>query len=356
MSENIEKFLEYVEKLKTEENSMLVESIVDGFKTLYEYHIGSQDGAAKLDDIMESPDKPVTEDLVSSETSPEGEPSNKYLRQGNSSFAMKLIEDTYKTDKLKAQVDFEVYAVLFESSIDSEGSRTSNLSTTLMDKKAFDTDLNEGQYLTVEGDPAEDDFEKKIISRDFSDVVKQIKVIRKDSLFKEEMKEDEEEHHIDDKEGRMVKGQLLQISEQADKLARMIDDKEQLKAWFQSKVAKAQQMVDDVYHYYENREMVDELNEEESEKPIMEEGPTTSDITPEMIDRAVKRRLAQEGNEAYKMFKQGVISEDEYNNYLGTRSKMIKKELEANPALAESTEELSEELMECAEYINSIEL
>ena len=108
--------------------------------------------------------------------------SSIYIHVGNSSFTIKKIDDTYETDKLKAQVDFEVYAALFESSKDNEGTKTSNISTTLMDKSAFDSNLKTGKFITLAGDPAEENFIKKILDRDLSSVLKDIKNLRSSYL------------------------------------------------------------------------------------------------------------------------------------------------------------------------------
>ena len=79
-------------------------------------------------------------------------------------------------------------AALFESTIDSEGSKTSNMSTTLMDKKAFDSNMKEGKFITVKGDPAEDDYKKEVISKDLSSVLSDIKQLRSEYLNEEDKK------------------------------------------------------------------------------------------------------------------------------------------------------------------------
>ncbi len=108
--------------------------------------------------------------------------SKKYIHKGGSSFTIKKIEDTYGTDKLKAEADFKVYAALFESSIEDEGSKTSNMSTTLMDKEAFNTDLKEGKHITVKGDPADSDYKREEMKKDLSNVLSDIKKLRSDYL------------------------------------------------------------------------------------------------------------------------------------------------------------------------------
>lgn len=105
-----------------------------------------------------------------------------YVHKGNSSFTIKKIEDTYGTDKLLAQAEFKVYASLFESSKNHEGSKTSNLSTTLMDKKAFKSNLKDGKFITLKGDPADDGYKRKVLDKDFSKVLADVKELRSDYL------------------------------------------------------------------------------------------------------------------------------------------------------------------------------
>jgi hypothetical protein len=107
---------------------------------------------------------------------------DRYLHKGNSSFTIKKIEDTYGTDKLLAQAEFKVYASLFQSTKEHEGAKTSNLSTTLMDKKAFNSDLKDGKFITLKGDPAGDGFKRKVLDKDFSKVLADVKELRADYL------------------------------------------------------------------------------------------------------------------------------------------------------------------------------
>ena len=105
-----------------------------------------------------------------------------YVHKGKSSFTIKKIGDTYGTDKLKAQAEFEVYVSMFESSKDKEGLKTSNLSTTLMDKKAYKSNLKDGKFITLKGDPADAGFKRKVLEKDFSKVLEDVKELRSDYL------------------------------------------------------------------------------------------------------------------------------------------------------------------------------
>ncbi len=107
---------------------------------------------------------------------------DRYLHKGNSSFTIKKIEDTYGTDKLLAQAEFKVYASLFQSTKEHEGAKTSNLSTTLMDKKAFKSDLKDGKFITLKGDPAAAGYKRKVLDKDFSKVLVDVKELRADYL------------------------------------------------------------------------------------------------------------------------------------------------------------------------------
>jgi hypothetical protein len=142
--------------------------------------------------------------------------SKKYVYKGNSSFTIKKINDTYKTDKLIDQVDFKVHMALFESSKDKEGTKTSNLSTTLMDKEAFDTNLKDGKFITVKGDPAEDDFKKVIINKDLSSVLKEIKQLRSSYLSEEDKLKKKFAKGLNNKEKDIAKREIKTTSKKSD--------------------------------------------------------------------------------------------------------------------------------------------
>ena len=142
--------------------------------------------------------------------------SKKYVHKGNSSFTIKKINDTYGTDKLNDQADFKVYAALFESSKDHEGSKTSNMSTTLIDKEAFDTNLKEGNFITVKGDPADDGFKKEVINKDLSSVLKEIKQLRSSYLNEEDKLKKGFAKGLNDKEKDIAKREIKTNSKKSD--------------------------------------------------------------------------------------------------------------------------------------------
>lgn len=151
--------------------------------------------------------------------------SKKYVHKGNSSFTIKKIKDTYGTDELKAQADFKIYAALFESSKDHEGSKTSNMSTTLIDKEAFDTNLKEGNFITVKGDPADDGFKKEVITKDLSSVLKEIKQLRSSYLGEEDKLKKGYAKGLNDKEADIAKREIKTTSKKDD------DDPSAYKKW-----------------------------------------------------------------------------------------------------------------------------
>jgi len=82
---------------------------------------------------------------------------------------------------------------------------------------------------------------------------------------------------VDDKEGRMANKQLDQIHDQAGKLAGSFEDDEQLKAWVQAKITKAQQTLDVIYEFFREEKKLDEkpedgevVEDDTLEQPIFE--------------------------------------------------------------------------------------
>ena len=66
-----------------------------------------------------------------------------------------------------------------------------------------------------------------------------------------------------DDEGKMAKGQLMRMVNQASALAQMMDDDKQLDGWVQSKLTMASDYLDSVHDYLmHNKQDVDEMEEE----------------------------------------------------------------------------------------------
>ena len=63
-----------------------------------------------------------------------------------------------------------------------------------------------------------------------------------------------------DDESDMAHGQLYNIKELATKLCNMIKEGDQLDAWVQAKLTKAEDYLDSVYHYLEGEEHTDHSN------------------------------------------------------------------------------------------------
>jgi hypothetical protein len=66
-----------------------------------------------------------------------------------------------------------------------------------------------------------------------------------------------------DDEGKMAKGQLMRMVNQASALAQMMEDDKQLDGWVQSKLTMASDYLDSVHDYLmHNKQDVDEMDEE----------------------------------------------------------------------------------------------
>ena len=84
-----------------------------------------------------------------------------------------------------------------------------------------------------------------------------------------------------DDESDMASSQLISIKQNVNKLAGLIDDGEQLDAWVQSKLTKAEDYLTSVYNYLQGEEI-------QGNEPIMEYGEDEFDRSPEMYSRGSK--------------------------------------------------------------------
>jgi hypothetical protein len=84
-----------------------------------------------------------------------------------------------------------------------------------------------------------------------------------------------------DDESDMAGSQLTSIKQNVNKLAGIIDDGEQLDAWVQSKLTKAEDYLNSVYNYLQGEEV-------QGNEPIMEYGEDEFDRSPEMYSRGSK--------------------------------------------------------------------
>ena len=81
-----------------------------------------------------------------------------------------------------------------------------------------------------------------------------------------------------DDEGKMAKGQLMRMVNQASALAQMMDDDKQLDGWVQSKLTMASDYLDSVHDYLmHNKQDVDEMEEEVE---LDEAGPFSYGVKP----------------------------------------------------------------------------
>jgi hypothetical protein len=84
-----------------------------------------------------------------------------------------------------------------------------------------------------------------------------------------------------DDESDMAGSQLTSIKQNVNKLAGIIDDGEQLDAWVQAKLTKAEDYLNSVYNYLQGEEV-------QRNEPIMEYGEDEFDRSPEMYSRGSK--------------------------------------------------------------------
>ena len=78
-----------------------------------------------------------------------------------------------------------------------------------------------------------------------------------------------------DDESDMAHGQLYSVKDLADKLCNMIDDGEQLDAWVQAKLTKAEDYLNSVYNYLRGEEH--EMDYDQPEMPRLQ-GPKPNDV------------------------------------------------------------------------------
>jgi len=77
-----------------------------------------------------------------------------------------------------------------------------------------------------------------------------------------------------DSEGAMANKQLNQIADQSERLAGSFEDKEELKAWVQAKITKAQQTIDSLYDYFNEEKGLDDTPAaEEPDEVTVDEQP-----------------------------------------------------------------------------------
>jgi len=84
-----------------------------------------------------------------------------------------------------------------------------------------------------------------------------------------------------DDESDMAGSQLISIKQNVNKLASIIDDGEQLDAWVQSKLTKAEDYLTSIYNYLQGEEI-------QETEPIMEYGEDEFDRSSEMYSRGSK--------------------------------------------------------------------
>jgi hypothetical protein len=304
------KFLEYLSQLKGTHNASLVECIENGFKTLVEYQVTGNMSERGVD-LMEDAEEP-SEDKASKLVA--------YIEKLDAEIA-ELRRGMQQIDDIADQHDLEHNDT--GCGEDCEGCDVCSKSRDSMEEAyALATD---GELVAVSGEGLEADVldategskemeeggslngrePQKIEDVDPRDIEpvetgqRFVKVEGEDSVHNNsddngtdsESNEDEvlpdnvrkgeaagtSVSDFSDSEGKMANKQLDQIHDQAGKLAGSFEDDEQLKAWVQAKITKAQQTLDVIYEFFREEKKLDEkpedgevVEDDTLEQPIFE--------------------------------------------------------------------------------------
>lgn len=115
-----------------------------------------------------------------------------------------------------------------------------------------------------------------------------------------------------DDEGKMAKGQLMRMVNQASALAQMMSDDKQLDGWVQSKLTMASDYLDSVHDYLmHNKQDVDEMTEQQDKGSFVKSTPwqiskgTVTDKsgakhTPMSVARDLAQKAMQKVNQKKK--------------------------------------------------------
>jgi len=288
---NEQKFLGYLDSLKGSNNQKLIECVQDGFKTLVEYQVVGNMSERGVD-LMENEEM---NDGVPNEVVALIEKLTSEIEELRS--AMQAIDDiadehdneTYDTeedlevDEPEAEEErepVEEASVLtpdgVEVNVSAEGQAAANRAY----ERAVDKTESGGSLSGREPQRIDDIDPRDIDAIETGQRLGKLEYgrgavneygMRLDQMengedLPENVREGEaagnEADEPEDHEGKMAKRQLDQISDQAESLADSFDDAEQLKAWVQAKITKAQQTIDTLYEYYRNEKGLDEESEE----------------------------------------------------------------------------------------------
>jgi len=292
------KFLEYLSHLKGTHNESLVECIENGFKTLVEYQVTgnmSERGVDLMEDA-EEPSEDKASKLVAYIEKLDAEIAE--LRQG-----MQQIDDIAdKHDLEHNDVEEERDSMEEAYAIATDGTEVpvsaEGLEADVLDATEGAKEMEEGGSLNGREPQKIEDVDPRDIepvetgqrfvkvegeegAHNNSDNNRAESESNKDTLLPDNVRKGEaagnEGEEVDDKEGTMANKQLDQIHDQAGKLAGSFEDDEQLKAWVQAKITKAQQTLDVIYEFFREEKKLDEkpedgevIEDDTLEQPIFE--------------------------------------------------------------------------------------
>jgi len=292
------KFLEYLSHLKGTHNESLVECIENGFKTLVEYQVignMSERGVDLMEDAEEPSDDKASK-LVAYIEKLDAEIQE--LRQG-----MQQIDDIAdKHDLEHNDVEDERESMEEAYAIATDGTEVpvsaEGLEADVLDATEGAKEMEEGGSLNGREPQKIEDVDPRDIepvetgqrfvkvegeegAHNNSDDNGRDSESNEDELLPDNVRKGEaagnEGKEVDDKEGRMANKQLDQIHDQAGKLAGSFEDDEQLKAWVQAKITKAQQTLDVIYEFFREEKKLDEkpedgevVEDDTLEQPIFE--------------------------------------------------------------------------------------
>ena len=141
----------------------------------------------------------------------------------------------------------------------------------------------------VVGDEA-DSSEKAEIGKEIEAAAGKMRDSQTESLSSEELPanvrqgesagNDADDTEFVDHEGKMANKQLDQIADQSERLAGSFDDQEELKAWVQVKITKAQETIDALYDFFRVEKGLDDAPEASEEVDSVEVGVSGVDEQP----------------------------------------------------------------------------
>jgi hypothetical protein len=291
---NEQKFMSYLSALKGTQNQKLIECVEEGFKTLVEYQVVG-DMTQRSTDIMEGtapagvPDEVVQlieklteeieelrgamqsiDDIADEYDNEEYDSPEEFETDSPSNTDEKTDSDSESPEDEREPVEEGVSEEKSASEVESGGTVDERDPSQVPDVDPRDVDpIEMGQRLgKVEGSDCRDGIEECGCGK---------APIEEGMLSSEVLPDNVQQgeaagNDVEDSEGAMANKQLNQIADQSERLAGSFDDKEELKAWVQAKITKAQETIDSLYDYFnEAKGLDDKVSTELSPEVITEE-------------------------------------------------------------------------------------